>query len=170
MPVIESIHESSNSLANILIHSRRNVKRSCMNAAIRDYNGGMSGSETFAEWLTALMEARGITREDIMSATHASQPTVSRWLSGGRPKLEYCLGISRAFQVPLVEVIQKAGYPVDGVPEYEQERTSGRELLSPSVELAAKRMERLAPGQRRLINHLMDEFEKSQEPSDQEGT
>lgn len=70
----------------------------------------METTTSFADYLRAELDKRGLTIADVARMTGVSHPVISRWLGGQVPSVENSRLLANAFGRPLLEVLVAAGH------------------------------------------------------------
>lgn len=66
--------------------------------------------EDFVSWLNAELDRRGWSRSEAARRGGISASMFDKVINGyAKPGLDFCVGVSRAFSVSTVEVLQRAG-------------------------------------------------------------
>lgn len=131
-------------------------------------------SSPFAQWLSAMMESRGLSQAEVAREVGVADVQVSRWRRGQvTPSVRYLQRIADTFDVPRVRLEHMAGYPggggaerVDGVridPELEAElqayQTRYRQVIE--EKLPRKLWRAYAEACEALANELSTSFEEA---------
>lgn len=108
---------------------------------------------TFGEWLRTHLEHRHWSQRELVRRGNLSSGTVSNWVLEKRlPDPISCEAIALALDIPLVEVLNAAGYPVD---ENDARRIDIADDQITAVIMFA--VHRLSPqAKSRLINNLQE--------------
>lgn len=107
----------------------------------------MTTTPSFAEWLSAMMEERGLTRADVARGTHIPPPSLTSYLTMGQlPREETCRKLAAFFHVPDKLVLDLAGHT--------EARAAGREVDGP--EWLRRAMTPLTPIEQEAVRRTVE--------------
>lgn len=116
--------------------------------------------EAFVTWLNAELDRRGWPRSEAARRGEISESMWSKVISGyANPGIDFCRGVSRAFNVPLDEVFRLAGIlpaqaPANGRPVRERTRRIIYQVGADADILDLWRA--LAPDDQALVRDLLE--------------
>lgn len=73
-------------------------------------NQQLNTQQAFVDWLNKETEARGWSYRELARRGGISQGSISLVVGGQKPGAKVCMGIARAFGIPVNEVLYRAGH------------------------------------------------------------